>query len=73
MKRVKKIIMCAFASARNTPLLKMLKAEMPKRPFGIYLLKVNNRNARTRCEICSKLTTVNSPSIFNVIIFYCMF
>ena len=22
----------------------------------IYLLKVNNRNARTRCEICSKLT-----------------
>ena len=27
-------------------------------PFsvGIYLLKVNNRNTRTRCEICSKLT-----------------
>ena len=24
---------------------------------GIYLLKVNNRNTRTRCEICSKLTT----------------
>ena len=23
---------------------------------GIYLLKVNNRNTRTRCEICSKLT-----------------
>ena len=22
---------------------------------GIYLLKVNNRNIRTRCEICSKL------------------
>ena len=22
---------------------------------GIYLLKVNNRNNRTRCEICSKL------------------
>ena len=22
----------------------------------IYLLKVNNRNIRTRCEICSKLT-----------------
>ena len=22
---------------------------------GIYLLKVNNRNTRTRCEICSKL------------------
>ena len=24
---------------------------------GIYLLKVNNRNTRTGCEICSKLTT----------------
>ena len=27
-----------------------------KLPAGIYLLKVNNRNTRTRCEICSKLT-----------------
>ena len=25
-------------------------------PAGLYLLKVNNRNTRTRCEICSKLT-----------------
>ena len=25
-------------------------------PGGIYLLKVNKRNTRTRCEICSKLT-----------------
>ena len=25
-------------------------------PVGIYLLKVNNRNTRIRCEICSKLT-----------------
>ena len=24
-------------------------------PAGIYLLKVNNRNTRTRSEICSKL------------------
>ena len=23
---------------------------------GIYLFKVNNRNTRTRCEICPKLT-----------------
>ena len=23
---------------------------------GIYLLKVNNRNSSTKCEICSKLT-----------------
>ena len=27
-----------------------------KIPAGIYLLKVNNRNTRTRCEICSNLT-----------------
>ena len=25
-------------------------------PAGIYLVKVNNRNTRTWCEICSKLT-----------------
>ena len=25
-------------------------------PAGVYLLKVNNRNTRKRCEICSKLT-----------------
>ena len=25
-------------------------------PVGIYMLKVKNRNTRTRCEICSKLT-----------------
>ena len=29
-------------------------------PSGIYLFKVNNRNTRTRCEICSKLT-INTP------------
>ena len=26
-------------------------------PAGVYMVKVNNRNARRRCEICSKLTT----------------
>ena len=26
-------------------------------PAGIYLLKLNNRNCRTRCEICLELTT----------------
>ena len=25
-------------------------------PAGIYMLKVNNKNTRTRCEICSELT-----------------
>ena len=28
-------------------------------PEGIYLLKVNNRDTRTRSEICSKLTIKN--------------
>ena len=27
-----------------------------KKPAGNYMFKVNNRNTRTRCEICSKLT-----------------
>ena len=34
------------------PLIKTLR----KYPAGIYLLKVNNRNTKTKCEICSKLT-----------------
>ena len=25
-------------------------------PVGIYMFKVNNRNARTKCKICLKLT-----------------
>ena len=27
---------------------------------GIYLFKANNRNTKTKCEICSKLT-INTP------------
>ena len=33
-------------------------------PAGIHLLKVNNRNARTRCEICSKLT-IRTPERYH--------
>ena len=29
-------------------------------PVGIYLLKVNSINTRTRCEICSNITTMTS-------------
>ena len=41
-----------------------------KKPTGNYMLKVNNRNCRTRCEICLKLTIKipeqrPSVSIFN--------
>ena len=31
---------------------------------NIYLFKVNNRNTRKRCEICSKLKYLSSISIF---------
>ena len=30
--------------------------ESPVFPVGIYLIKVYNRDARERCEICSKFT-----------------
>ena len=33
-------------------------------PVGICMLKVNNRNIRTRCEICLKLT-VRTPERWN--------
>ena len=32
-------------------------------PANIYLLKVNNRNTRRKCEICSKLT-IKTPDAF---------
>ena len=31
-------------------------------PSNIYLLKVNNRKTRTKCEICLKLT-MNTPEL----------
>ena len=34
----------------------MLINKMSFYTAGIYLLEFNNRNTRTRCEICSKLT-----------------
>ena len=30
-------------------------------PAGIYLFKVNNKNTKTRCEICSK-STIKTPN-----------
>ena len=35
-------------------------------PMDIYMLKVNNRNTRTRCEICSKLTIKTPDGVFIV-------
>ena len=36
-------------------------------PTGIYLLKFSNRNIRTRCEICSKLTLLLTLNIFHTL------
>ena len=35
-------------------------------PAGIYLLKVSNRNTRTRCEICSNLPIKTTERRFKV-------
>ena len=40
-------------------------------PAGIYLLKVNNRNTRARCEICSKLT-IKAPERRQAL-FWCLY
>ena len=48
-------------------------------PAGNYIFEVNNRNTRTRCEICSKLTitTVNGvvlvSLLFTLNIFHTLF
>ena len=31
-------------------------------PFGNYMFQVTNRNTRTRCEICSKVT-IKTPDV----------
>ena len=44
-------VLCSFLSERFIDV-----ANLTRNPGGIYLLKVNNRNSRTRCEICLNLT-----------------
>ena len=39
----------------------------PHIPVGNYKFKVNNRNTRTRCEICSKLT-IKTPERRHVLV-----
>ena len=34
-------------------------------PVGNYMLKVNNRNTKTMCEICSKLT-IQTPELRSI-------
>ena len=47
-------------SASSYKMKPKLAYKSRNQPAGIYLLKANNRNTRTRCEICSKLT-INTP------------
>ena len=42
--------------ARHELFSKLERKQNDITPTGIYLLKLNNRNTRTRCGICSKLT-----------------
>ena len=35
---------------------------------GIYLLVVNNRNIKTRCELCSRLTTKTPENAIGVVL-----
>ena len=44
------------ARARHELFSKLERKQNDITPTGIYLLKLNNRNTRTRCGICSKLT-----------------
>ena len=39
-------------------------------PTGNYMFKVDNRNTRTRCEICFKVNN-KTMSHFNASIIYC--
>ena len=52
-----KVGFCWVSWVQSSPGLHSLYwFQTSRNPAGIYLLKVNNRNSRTRCEICSKLT-----------------
>ena len=48
--QLKEIVTVKF-SRKSTVLVEVYLS-----PVGIYLLKVNNRNTRTKCKICSKFT-----------------
>ena len=45
-----------FGQYRKRPVVWEGFSEIANYPVRYYVFKVNNRNARTRCQICSKLT-----------------
>ena len=40
------------------------------KPANIYLFKVNNRNTRKRCEMCSKLKTKTLEDVNDVVLVF---
>ena len=50
----------------------LLKSLCYTMPVGIYMFKVHNRNTRTRCEICLKLT-IKTPELLTLNIFHTLF
>ena len=44
-----------FAKFLLTPFLRNTSGTIGTNPAGSYVFKVNIRNTRTKCEICSKL------------------
>ena len=47
------INLSSFMNQTRTVSLQKKSIFLDQFPAGIYLLKANNRNSRTRCEICS--------------------
>ena len=45
-----------ITSCRESEDFIQIKVLLKHLPAGNYMFKVNNKNTRTRCEICSKLT-----------------
>ena len=43
--------------SREKPILKDPLIDLTTQPSGIYMFKARSNNTRTRCEICSELTT----------------
>ena len=70
---MRKFLLCKLSGKR-----KFLCGSLYTFPVGIYLMKGNNRNTRTRCEICSKLTIKTPerrqwPAGFVFLVFHCSY
>ena len=56
-------------TVKNKFISKFQISENYRKPANIYLFKVDNRNTRKRCEICSKLT-IKIPEWLTLNIFH---